>query len=84
MIRNLVLERVNNDRIFKEFSKEFESTVGYIIEVAVCKYLIGDINELGGVCDDCVQVKNKDIVIINWSINAFYFNEKRRIKKICG
>jgi len=35
---------------------------GVVIEVDGSEYLIGDINTLGGVCDDCADVRSHEIV----------------------
>lgn len=50
-----------------------EPHVGLVIEVRhlgtdsspeyIDRYLVGDINELGGACDDCSVVKHADIVL---------------------
>ena len=56
------------------FCKRELNQAGTVIEVRVkrktSQYLIGDINELSGVCDDCTMFEREDIVtryrIIDW------------------
>jgi hypothetical protein len=30
--------------------------------------LIGDINELGGICDDCTEFKERDMIVISYAV----------------
>jgi hypothetical protein len=61
-----------------DFDKEGLALVGTMVEVkgtqydpeAVAKYLIGDINEARGVCDDCTAFPKGSIVLRYRKINV--------------
>lgn len=44
------------------WKKDNLAKVGTLVEINNKIYLIGDINELGGVCDDCMDFDKIDIV----------------------
>ena len=51
---------------------------GDIIEHGLVIYLVGDMNNLGGVCDDCTMFKNDD----DWKIIGNIFDNPELISKI--
>ena len=48
---------------FREFEKQGLNITGTLIDVEAGQYLIGDINNLGGVCDDCTLVCREDKIL---------------------
>lgn len=57
------MEWIQYGRTWKDFEEEFQDLRGIQVEVNDCLYLIGDINQQGGECDDCMPFRRrKDIV----------------------
>lgn len=56
------MEWIKYGKSWREFRKEKLAVVGTRIRVSVKEYLIGDINILGGVCDDCMDFGYEEIV----------------------
>lgn len=47
---------------WREFKRANLAVVGTVVEIDGREFLIGDINELGGVCDDCMDFEYEAIV----------------------
>ncbi len=61
-------EWVEYGKTYREMEDENLANAGVMIEVGKHKYLIGNINRNGGVCDCCEGVKREDVVIRYWVV----------------
>lgn len=49
------------------FQDEGLNAPGVVVEVASERFLIGHINELGGVCDDCMEF-SREVVVTRYAV----------------
>ncbi|MDQ3748009.1 MAG: hypothetical protein M3367_03175 [Acidobacteriota bacterium] len=56
---------LENNFIFKKFEESIEIKSGHILRLKTGEiHLVGDVNEILGVCDDCTIFKKDDIEAI--------------------